>query len=151
VVTKFGWAREWLTGRLVGLACQDEDGAFVGVRALRAFSGEAELRRTVGPRARLTRTYDLSFKLEWQAKLREELYAGTLAFSEVSSASEPSEYEVSATFDGGPADGSEAQRALIGLLGPLRVGPALAAEGRLTQQIWRDLLDFRTQFGQLDE
>ena len=150
-VLKFSWSQDELRTRLVGLVCQHEDGtSFVGVSKLSDFRGEAYIERTKGARGKVTRVFDLSFDLNWQAKVSGETFEGSLSFRELSHHAEPSEVEVEAHFgENGPKDSSLAQTALIGLLGPLRAEAALAAEGRLTQQIWRRLLEFREAFAEL--
>ena len=146
---KFSWSQDELRTRLVGLVCTHEDGtSFVGVSKLSDFRGEAYIERTVGARGKVTRVFDLSFSLDWQAKVADEAFEGSLCFRELSHHAEPREVE--ARFgENGPKNSSLAQTALIGLLGPLRAEAALAAEGRLTQQIWRRLLEFREAFAGL--
>ena len=171
---KFGWCREWLSTQLVGLAVQDAEGNFIGIHELRGLRGEAYVEERVvragrsgsGERTavkegqeemaaeeRITtrHVYDLSLSLSWKAKLAGGTYEGAISLSEVASHSEPSEYEVTVQVseEAGPHEGSAAQMLLVGLLGPLRCEAALAAEGRLTQQMWTRLLAFRDAYAKL--
>ena len=143
---RFRWAREWLEGRLVRLACQAEDGSIVAVSGTRSFSGEASVTRSGGARARVVRSFDLSFELEWQAVVGGERFGGQLVFGGVASHNEPHEYELSVNFDARPPEGSEAEADLVGLIGPLRMHAALDAEGRLTQKVWEALAEFGEAF-----
>lgn len=148
---RFVWARDWLRSQLVGLCCQDEDGAFVGVRALSRFGGEAYVETTAGARGRTRRVFDLHFALDWQAKVGDALFEGSIALTDVSCHNELAEYDVRVEFgDECPPEGSEAQMTLVALLGPLRAHAALAAEGRLMQQVWRRLGEFHDAFEALD-
>ena len=171
---KFGWCREWLSTQLVGLAVQDEEGNFIGIHELRGLRGEAyveerlvragrsgsgersadkEAQAEMAAEERITtrHVYDLSLSLSWKAKLAGGTYEGAISLSEVASHSEPSEYEVTVQVseEAGPHEGSAAQMLLVGLLGPLRCEAALAAEGRLTQQMWTRLLAFRDEYAKL--
>lgn len=149
-VIKFAWAQEQLRRRLVGVACQDEDGCLVAVRGVSAVRGEAYVEHAKG--GKKSRTFDLSFTVEWQAKLGETICDGELRFGEVSSSNEPDEFEVEALFGvAAPDEGTPERMDLIGLLGPLRHDKALAAEGRLTQQVWMQLLEFCNEFAALNE
>ena len=88
--------------------------------------------------------------LRVQAKIGGEVFDGRLRWSEVTSDNEPREYESAVQVgDTGPQEGTEAQMTLVGLLGPLRVEAALEAEGRLTQQLWTRLIEFREEFAKL--
>ena len=151
-VNRFGWTKTNLLQPLIGLAVEDEDRLHcVAIDAVRSFTGEAYVERKVGARARLVRFYDLQFELEIKAKVGGRLYDGVMGWADVTSATEPKDWnEVSADFGkDGPPYGSEAQSTLIGLIGPLRMEPALKANGRLTQQIWLHLLGFRAAFDAL--
>ena len=74
---------------------------------------------------------------------------GRLKVSELSIHNEVDEIEVRIEVDQGPAEGTPEQFALIALVGPLRLEAASRAEGRLTYQLWLDLLEFRAAFEQL--
>ena len=149
---RFGWAKEVLEGALVGLVCQEEGGTdHVAVASLASFGGEAYLERTVGPRGRLSRVFDLRLELTYRAEIGGAVYEGAIEWSELSSANEPDECEVRVAFgEGGPADGSDEQAGLIALIGPLRMHVALAADGRLMQQLWKRVLQFREAFMALE-
>ena len=149
VQLKFAWAKEWLGSRLVGLGCEDEDGVLVCVDALRAFSGEARVStQTTGrARGRTVRSFDLSLSLGWVARVGGERCSGGLSVNELASHAELAEAEIRISYDAGhPPSGDGAELALVGLIGPLRCESAAAAEGRLTQQVWRTLAEFREAF-----
>lgn len=55
-------------------------------------------------------------------------------------------YELRFVSDSGPAEGTPALSELISLIGPLRREAARRANGRLTQQLWKHLDEFRAAF-----
>ena len=59
------------------------------------------------------------------------------------------ETEITLQMEVPPPCGSAHERALVSLLGPLRMHAAMGADQRLTQQIWMQLASFRDAFHQL--
>ena len=149
VELKYGWARAWLEEKMVRMACQDEDGAIVVVCGLCEMSGEASVTTSTGPRGRRTHVFDLRFELEWQARCCDTHLTGRLVFTEVASHNEPDEYVLSVSFDNQPEQGSDTERTLVNLFGPLRPAAARAAEDKLTHKLWAQVDAFRAEFMRL--
>ena len=59
------------------------------------------------------------------------------------------EYEMTADFESRPSEGTPAEAALVGLIGPLRFAAAQQAEGRLTHKLWEHLAAFASEFAAL--
>ena len=105
-------------------------------------------------RGRRVHVFDLGFEVVWQAAIDGKHFDGRLLFSDVSSGSDPEDYEVSIVYDAyrgrpAPESGSARELALVGLIGPLRPQAALAADGVLTNHIWQQLLIFKEEFDAL--
>ena len=156
VELKFAWAKSWLAGRLVGLTCQDEAGDLAQLHEMRGFGGEARLVSRPRGKARqggdTLREYDLHFELGWKAQVRGRRHWGQLCVRELASHADLAEVEVEVEVEAGPEEGTADQLALVGLLGPLRMRAALEtpeAEGRLSQQLWKTLAEFRAAFDEL--
>ena len=70
-------------------------------------------------------------------------------FTEVASHNEPDEYVLSVSFDNQPEQGSDTERTLVNLFGPLRPAAARAAEDKLTHKLWAQVDAFRAEFMRL--
>ncbi|KAL1515072.1 hypothetical protein AB1Y20_004136 [Prymnesium parvum] len=153
VIQRFALSKDWLTRRLTKLLCQGEDGDLVATTGVRSFTGEACTKTNL--RGAHVHVFDLSFEIEWQARVAGVVCEGRLVFGEVSSELDVEEYEISIVYDASsdrpaPQSGTEQEQALAALIGPLRPKAALAADGVLTQHIWRQLISFKESFPKLE-